>query len=914
MKERLFRALNIKYSESGQVFDLLSVQFLIGLANALINIIAFSLFIYNFQIHFLPQVYLVIAGGLILLNIIYEKLEHRFSPVLLLRSVIGFAIVLLVILWVGLSFGQKNDFIFALLVSSVLIYMVTGYAFWGLVSLLFNVRESRRLFSIVGSGDIPAKLIGYLAGPLLIPVVGLNNLLWLAIAALCGSFILFSIYIRKASWKHLQHHGHSDHHHEEEPLLKNAGFVGFFFKNKLIFAISLLSLLSYNVFVLVDYTFISQVKLKFENITDLAAYIAIFFAFGRLAAMAFKLIFTSRLIEKLGVIYCLFITPVALFIFSLIFIIYGGHPEYNVFIFGLMAMLVEVLRSTMQEPVFFILFQPLKEKLRLKGHLISKGYMYPPSLIVVGLSLLFIYRSGEEMSILFAVKILLVNLCIWVAIIFFIRKSYLHTIRESIRKGMFSSEDIFIRDQDSIEMLLRKANNGSKIESIYALNLLEKSGYAALPTLLQDILVSHPDTEVKSYVLDRMEGAGDLDLGLLKNMSAQQPAPALQQKLVSILCKHDPVYLKTVSDQLESTDNSLKKIIIIHLLNQREFSYLLKAGEALDGLLKSSQHTERELAVEIISELKHVQFSEAIERLIRDEEPSVKRQAIAAACKLRMHALLPSIIDQLYTPEHKNIALQGLQIYGDSVFEDIARYPQIDTTTIKQDLIKIASRIKGDHSTGFLLAHISNEKALNNDKIVHALWLKEYEPESTAGTEQFNTLLRTYLANAQEKLGDYFQVANDSSNTLISKSVYNEIRADLGSILKLCSLLYRKKEINRVIELMELEKQDKIYNAMEMMELVLPKKIAKEINALFDFILDPSSHPFSTDKKNIREFYDKAIFTKPVKYNAWTRSVCVYSSWKSHDEEILQKLQQANMAHEHFLLTETRNHAIRSIN
>ena len=90
MKLGVYRILNIKFSESSQVFDLLTVQFLIGLANAIINIVAFTLFIYNFQIHTLPIVYIVIAVVLIVLNMVYEKLEHKISPLQLLKYIIAF--------------------------------------------------------------------------------------------------------------------------------------------------------------------------------------------------------------------------------------------------------------------------------------------------------------------------------------------------------------------------------------------------------------------------------------------------------------------------------------------------------------------------------------------------------------------------------------------------------------------------------------------------------------------------------------------------------------------------------------------------------------------------------------------------------------------------------------------------------
>ena len=145
MKQRLYNILNIKASESNQVFDLLSVQFFMGLANAFINIIAFTLFIYNYSIQVLPMVFLSIAIVLVVLNFFYEKLEHKLSPLHLLKIAIALSIFILLALWSGLTFGNKHDFIFMLLVSNTIIYMVTGYAYWGLVSLLFNVRESRQI-------------------------------------------------------------------------------------------------------------------------------------------------------------------------------------------------------------------------------------------------------------------------------------------------------------------------------------------------------------------------------------------------------------------------------------------------------------------------------------------------------------------------------------------------------------------------------------------------------------------------------------------------------------------------------------------------------------------------------------------------------------------------------------------------
>lgn len=910
MKERLYRTLNIKYSESGQVLDLLLVQFFLGLATAFLNIVAFTLFIYNFPVHQLPVVYLSVAALLFATNLAYEKIERRITPLQLLKVIIVFSAVVLLFLWIGLSFWNKHDFIFILLMGNTLLYMLISFAFWGLVSLLFNVRESRRVFSIVGSGDIPAKLIGYLAAPLLIPYTGLNNLIWVAILSLITGLLIFNKIIRKKSWNQIRSkaHNHEDH---EILILKKTDFVNFFFKDKLIFTISLLSILSYNVFILIDYTFISQVKIRFENISDLAVYIATFFVLGRFIALIFKLIFTSRVIERLGIIYSLFITPAALFIFCVIFLWYGDHDNYNVFIFGAMALLTEVLRSTMQEPVFFILFQPLKEKLRLKGHIITKGYMLAPSLIIVGLTLLFLYNTKTPVTILFTIKIILFNLCIWAVIIIFIQKTYLKTLHTSIKKGTFSSDDIYITDQAVMDILLQKVKTGKKIEVIYALNLLAKADYKDLEFILLELL-DYADKDVKKYALDQLSINNKPHIQTFKNMLAKEQDKEVQEKIIDILCKQDPVFLQLSSQNIAQQSNGVQKIIIINLLNQREFNNLFEAGKEINNLITSPHADQRGLALNIISEVKHIQFTEEIEKLINDEEISVRRSAITAACKLKIKSLLPLILELSDQPSNKYLVLRALQTYGDTLYQDIHILPQQKIIIYSTDLIKIAGKAKGQFSTSFLLSSLDQLPGQANN-IVHALWNKEYEPQTVEETNKLNLLLSNYLRTGVSKINDYNGIPDSQERMMLNRSLRNEIKSDLISALKICVLLYRKKDINRVLELMELEGNKKVFNAVEMLELMLPQKASKRLNVMFDFVLDPSHRKINIVNYEMNTLLQKVFFTDAVSFNPWTKAVCMYSFWMNNENELLKKLRNSNGAGEHYIIKETRDYVLSTI-
>jgi hypothetical protein len=142
----------------------------------------------------------------------------------------------------------------------------------------------------------------------------------------------------------------------------------------------------------------------------------------------------------------------------------------------------------------------------------------------------------------------------------------------------------------------------------------------------------------------------------------------------------------------------------------------------------------------------------------------------------------------------------------------------------------------------------------------------------------------------------------------------NEIKTDLVVSLKICAMLFRKKPINRILELIDIEHHNKIYNAIEMIELELPKKISKDLILLFDFILDPD------DKKSMPELaVSNALFSKiyssdSFTYNGWTKAIVMYSSWKNNIQEDLAIIAEQNENSGQFITQETRNFVLNTTN
>ncbi|MBS1608443.1 MAG: MFS transporter [Bacteroidetes bacterium] len=911
MRQKLLSILNIRQTESRYVFDLLPVQFFIGISTSFINIIAFAFFIHEYSITQLPYGYLTVAICLILVNVFYQKLEHKYPPLVLLKHIITFSALIIVLLWVGLRFINEHVFTFLLFVWSVIFYMISGYAFWGLVSLLFNVRESKRVFSIVGSGDIPAKLIGYLSASLLMPLIGTNNLIWLAFASLIVGLVLLNRVIHKRNWERIVDHSHVHDHHIDTSLKERNHFT-FFFENPLILTISLLSLISYNVFNLIDFTFLSQVKLKYDTVQSLAAFVSILLGLGRLIALAMKLILTSRAIERLGIITCLFITPITLIAFCLVFLLGIHQTEQYVYVFGLMALITEVLRSTIQEPVFFILFQPLKESLRLKGHIISKGYMLAPSLIIVGLSLIIFYKTGIQLTIPLTFKIIVLNLILWGIIIYFIRSAYLKTLHSSIRKGLFSSEDVHIHDQQTADILINKIRSGKENEIIFALNLLENASHPSFETLLKEQLQS-PFPDVRSFVLDRMDALKWLNPQILQETMDKETDADVKQKILSLLCSYDDRFLTKASASLHSYEGEMKKTLITALLNQPEFTYLLTAGNELNQLINSAETKDKLIAIEIIGELKNTRFTNGLRQLLNDGDLIVKRNAIITVCKLKLKELVPDITELFDHPIERYIAMQGFIQYGDDFFTDNTGH--IEKTSGHEDLyVKIAAKIKGPNSTAYLLSKLE-EPIPEKIKLVHALWAKGFSADTKEETEKLHDVLDKHLAASLEKIKYFHALPETKDYSLMKKSVESEISSDLGIALKLCAILYNRNEVNRTLELIDTGQQSRMINAMEVLEMALPKRIMRDVNHLFDFLLDPTHKLKSVSRQDVPLVVKEIVFKKELLFQPWSKSICIYGSWKNNISEVLLHLKnQPDSENNNLLFRETRDHILKELN
>lgn len=670
IQEKILHLLNIRSHESGMVKQLFLVEFFLVTGCAFLFVSANAIFLSVYHIIELPKAFFITGIFLLIFNRLYSNAEHRVTTRQLLYGIIIVSIVATIFIRIGMMFPALTWMPYVLLIWYNVVYLLTGLIFWGLAAMLFNVRESKRIFTIIGAGDIPAKLLGYLSVSLLAPYIGLGNMLWIAVAffmiALLFAQKLFNM--PQISALQLQHHEHPNVHSDQKRHRKAKKISG----ANLILNIAVLSLLSFLALILIDFTFLAEVKVKYHTDIELAWFLGIFFAFGRILAVILKVTLSSRLISRIGLAGSLLLSPVILFIFTA-FILFVSHANtgFHIFLylFGIMALLTEILKSTVQEPVFLVLFQPLKPDLRLKGHVIAKGYILSIAMIIVGGWLVLYLEKEPQIYITSFGYVLAGILLLWAGSVFLVKKEYLITLHGALKSGFFRGNELFLKNNIIISLLKKKTESDKPAETVYALDLLEKSGFENIDNLLTTQLKKE-DPFIIQYAINRIILRKHTEaLPVIERLLSTSPDHNILAKCIQAISKLDTDSKEKLEPYLHSEEITCKRAAIIGLLQCGDLEALLLAGHHLLDYIYSPDARERILGAEIIGATGEKKFYKTLIKLMNDKSIAVQKQAIESAGSIQNELLIPSLIQKLRQKETAKNAIGALIKYGDAALD-----------------------------------------------------------------------------------------------------------------------------------------------------------------------------------------------------------------------------------------------------
>ena len=742
-----------------------------------------------------------------------------------------------------------------------------------MVALIFDVRQSKRLFSIVSAGDVPAKMVGYLIALAFTSIIGTENLLWIAAGCMVVAGFIFAKLSRSDEMKQL---APSSHHHYATQSLQNiqAAIMG----NTLIRQVAVVSFFSFCFYIIVNFVLYGYVKNRFSTDKSLALFFAVFFAVSRFITLMIKLFVTNRLVNNIGLRRAILIAPVLLLVLSAVACGIRA-PGASFYIFGVMAVSADILRSAIQSPVLLATLQPLAAPQRLRGHTIIKGLMDPFAYLASGILLLFVIASTADVNFMILSWILLSICVVWIVACLFVDKNYIKMLAAAIRQRTLDGRTISITDSDSLMFLLAKMKTGDEKEAISVLQLVSSQ-----PVDRQEFYrkaLDHHSENVRKLALQLiLEQRYHYLLPDLKEMMYQRPQASDLHYFVRAVGLLDKT--ENISPFLAHENPNVANAAALALLSHTDES---KRGVGEQYLLKlfESNDSERQLqALKIVNELKADKYAEQVYQIIQEKENTNRSYALQTAGSLGNEKLIDHLLRDFLGAEKTHDILDALRLAGNRATERIKPLlqPGICGLSKRRKLFALLGKIDSNTSTSLLLDSV--ERFPEDAGFLFSI-LYQVKYRNNASSALFKKWIIRTLETASVNLFKLHFLQGETRNfSLLARALDLELAALKDRCIHLFSFLYDVEKINRAKNGFDIGTKESVANSFELIETIVPKEYASWFTAIFED--GELSYKVSEVKKfhksstlSIKNIVESILVEQRDHYNDWTKACLLYT-------------------------------------
>lgn len=910
--EAIARLLNVRKEERWLVSKLFWLQFFQGAGVAFFFTSAFSTFLSKHNASELSIVYICTAIGLWLTGFIYGKLEHKYHVSVFSRYIIWFmALSILVIRVFGYTLPIPGFDYFVLVWFNVL-YLLSNLEFWGIAALVFEVRQSKRLFSIISAGDIPAKFIGYTLASLTVSYVGTANLLIPAFFCMIASLPFLKQIVDSGTLHDHEHHIYHDPQEHHEGMVKT--FIRKFTSHQLILWLAIAAFLMSVCVVVANFSFYSKIKEAYHDDIDFAIFIGSFLAVIRICALLVKLLFTGRLVASLGVKRSLLLTPMV-FAICIGFVIAFHHmineDQAILYMFGVACIVLDVLKTSIDSPVFLSIMQPLSISDRLRSHNIVKGIMDPFAYLFSGIFLFELVQIQHGIHLTMLAYFLLFFALCWIACVFFINKEYYRTVLTAITSKFYVHSDLNIDDPATLSLIRKKLSSSNEKEIIHILRLIRFQQAEVLNDELISKLLHHTSDNVKDEMLVLYQaGIVNVPLPVIEKIVADTNISLeVKRKAFKALCQLNPDETFIFS-YTSNQDIVIRSEAIGNLLKNENTSYYSRAMIILNDLFISDDVSNRMVAAYAIAVSKNKAFRNQLIELINDRNVQVSEAAIDAAGNWPLEELAEAMLLQLKNKD--KIVYRSLPAIGSPAVPYIAAYILSKDSSYEErkQLIKICGSIGGDLSNNTLV-DLYNSLPEHIHTITRAIYNCSQKSIVNNHTALEDVAERSIteaacLLHLQKSIR-----TNQQNLQLLINTLNEELQEIRESVLYIFSILFKGAEIENVRRSLSLNSKEQIANAFEMLEITVPKKFSHDFILIYEKgdIDQRIAHLFNKKNpplKHVEEIPSYILRNTEGFFLDWSKSCAAYILHKEqmhYDKALVKKYLYA----ENRVLNETAN-------
>ena len=190
VKPSVWSRFGVQPAEEHGAALMLAHSAFMGFGTVFFETAASALFLGHYGASALPSVYLAAAALSAATGYGYSRLQNRLSFSSLMTGTLVTLTLVVGALRGALFLTQAAGLFFFAMVFYRVLSILTDLEYWAVAGRLYDLRQAKRLFGFVGTGEVVARIIGSFSVPLLLSFGGVPNLLVLSAVALFLCVIL----------------------------------------------------------------------------------------------------------------------------------------------------------------------------------------------------------------------------------------------------------------------------------------------------------------------------------------------------------------------------------------------------------------------------------------------------------------------------------------------------------------------------------------------------------------------------------------------------------------------------------------------------------------------------------------------------------------------------------------------------
>ncbi|MDP6698491.1 MAG: hypothetical protein QGH25_02500 [Candidatus Latescibacteria bacterium] len=426
-------------------------SFLAGVFQAYYISLANASFLADFGVDYLPRGYLVTGVVGYLVGFWLSRLQRRLSLPHLLSAALALPLALVFIFRLSFWLAPGPWLTFAMFVCIGPFISLVYFVFRALIGRLFNLRQSKRLFGLISSGDVLSAIIGFFSVPLVILLLGnvIELLIVAGVALALGWFLVMRINRQFATV--LATAQPTD---TESPA---GGLLDLLQDRYLLLIVGMATLVVMG-FYYIDYVFLAQVRMRFFDLEFLARFISVLYGIIRVVELIVKTFLSGRLLNNYGlkfglvalpVLLCATVGPAAGLSLGIV------EASQAVFLLVVLSKLIErVGTKSFHDPSFNVLYQPLPSEHRLGVQTRVEGLVQPLAIGLAGGTLwLFSYLDSFAI-VMIALALIVVA---WTAVALALHQQYRVSLLDNLTRRVIPAEI----PPDSVQILSAARDSAS---------------------------------------------------------------------------------------------------------------------------------------------------------------------------------------------------------------------------------------------------------------------------------------------------------------------------------------------------------------------------------------------------------------------------------------------------------------------